>query len=230
VPRQNLKSALKLALVGGDGRMGQEIARLAREQGSKIVATMDAKGRWSDHTDEVDVVIDFSQPGGFRKALDHCVKAGLPLVSGTTGLTSADRKKLAKAAQKIPVLYSANMSAGIAVLSAMLEKFRSLGDWDFHVDEVHHNRKVDSPSGTALLLDERLSGVLGRKLPKPNAIRGGGVPGIHQVWAMGPEEIVVLQHTAFNRGVFARGALRAAGWLFDKNQPGLYDLSDLYKS
>lgn len=226
MPKRNLK----LALVGGSGRMGQEIARLAREQGHEVVALMDPKGKWSDHASAVDVVIDFSQPAGFRKALDHCVKAGLPFVSGTTGLTPADRKKLATAAKKIPVLYSANMSAGIAVLSAMLEKFRALGDWDFHVDEVHHNKKVDSPSGTALLLDDRLAKVLGRKLPKPNAIRGGGVPGIHQVWAMGPEEIVVLQHTAFNRGVFARGALKAAGWLFDKNAPGLYDLSDLYKS
>lgn len=226
MPKRNLK----LALVGGTGRMGQEIARLAQEQGHEVVATMDPKGKWSDHASDVDVVIDFSQPPGFRKALDHCVKAGLPFVSGTTGLTPADRKKLALAAKKIPVLYSANMSAGIAVLSAMLEKFRALDDWDFHVDEVHHAKKVDSPSGTALLLDDRLSQVLGRKLPKPNAIRGGGVPGIHHVWAMGPEEVVVLQHTAFNRGVFARGALKAAGWLFDKNAPGLYDLSDLYKS
>ena len=85
------------------------------------------------------------------------------------------------------------------------------------------------PSGTALLLQEQLTKVAGRPLPAPNSIRGGGTPGIHTVWAMGEEEALVVQHIAYDRKVFARGALTAARWLFDKKQPGLYDLSDLYK-
>lgn len=220
---------LKLAVVGAAGRMGREVIALAEEAGHKVVAQLDKGKTWSLKKGDVDVLIDFSLPEGFAQALAWCVKNKTPFVSGTTGLSDKDKKQLKEAAKTIPVLYSANMSLGIAVMSAMLEQFQALEDWDFHIDEVHHKQKKDKPSGTALLLDNKLSQVLDRKLPAPNSIRGGGVPGIHQVWAMGPEEVVVLQHTAFNRKVFARGALKAAVWLFDKTGPGLYDLSDLYK-
>lgn len=219
---------LRLAVVGAEGRMGREIMALIQADAS-LAAVPLTEGSWSLDPNSVDVVVDFSSPEGLRQAMQWCRKHGKALVSGTTGLTEEDRIRLAEGGREIPLLYSANMSLGIAVMSAMLEQFKALEDWDFHVDEVHHNAKKDRPSGTAILLDSKLSGVLGRKLPEPNSIRGGGVPGIHQVWAMGQEEVLVLQHTAFNRGVFARGAIRAARWLFDKQQPGLYDLSDLYK-
>ncbi|MBX3020519.1 MAG: 4-hydroxy-tetrahydrodipicolinate reductase [Bdellovibrionales bacterium] len=220
---------IKLAVVGASGRMGSEIMALAGDAGFEVTAKLDKAKSWGVKAREVDIVVDFSLPAGFDQALNWCVENRKPFVSGTTGLSDKQRKQLKQAAKHIPILYSANMSVGIAVLSAMLEQFRALEDWDFHIDEVHHNQKKDRPSGTALLLDEKLGAVLDRKLPAPNSIRGGGVPGIHQVWAMGPEEVVVLQHTAFNRKVFARGALKAARWLFDKAKPGLYDLSDLYK-
>ncbi|NJL25255.1 MAG: 4-hydroxy-tetrahydrodipicolinate reductase [Calothrix sp. SM1_5_4] len=211
--------------------MGREIVDLAAMD--KTLSVTGAAGRVKKldfDPIQTDVVIEFSTPDGFGLALDWCVKHGKPLVSGTTGLSDRDKRKLSRAAKRIAVLYSANMSLGIAVLSSMLESFRALPDWDFQIEEAHHNQKKDRPSGTAILLDQRLESVLGRKLPEPNSLRGGGIPGIHQVWAMGPEEVVVLQHTAFNRKVFACGALRAARWLFDKGQPGLYDLSDLYKT
>lgn len=228
MPKKSGKN-VRLAVVGAAGRMGQEIVALAPEQGFHVTAGLDKAKTWSVKPADVDLVIDFSLPAGFQQAVPWCVKNKKPLVSGTTGLSEKDQKLLKDASKSIPVLYSANMSLGIAALSAALEAFRMLEDWDFQVDEVHHNQKKDRPSGTALLLDRKLSQVLGRKLPTPNSIRGGGVPGIHQVWAMGPEETVVLQHTAFNRKVFARGALKAARWLFDKSKPGLYDLSDIYK-
>jgi len=218
---------LKIAVVGAGGRMGREILSLIEED--THLKAISVPRRWNMDPMNVDVVIDFSTPEGFREAVKWCQSEGKPLVSGTTGFSDKDKKLMIQASRDIPVLYSANMSLGIAVMSAMLEQFQALEDWDFQIDEVHHNAKKDRPSGTALLLDHRLSDVLGRKLPAPNSIRGGGVPGIHQVWAMGPEEMLVLQHTAFNRKVFARGAIRAARWLFDKQQPGLYDLSDLYK-
>ena len=138
-------------------------------------------------------------------------------------------KNMEKAGAKIPILYSANMSMGIAALSAMLSCLQPLSNWDFQIEEAHHNQKKDKPSGTALLLQRELEKVLGRKVPEPNAVRGGGIPGIHQVWVMGEDEALTLQHTAFNRKVFARGAVNAARWLFDKKQPGFYELSDLYK-
>jgi len=231
VSKKTGKTLLKLALVGAKGRMGREIQALAAECTEfKTTVAIDRKEEWTKiQAKEVDVVLDFSSPAGFCQALEWCVKMQRPLVSGTTGLTNPDLAQLKKGATKVPLLYSANMSLGIALLSSMLRSLQDLDGWDFQIDEVHHSKKVDRPSGTALYLQQVLTEVTGRNLPLPNSIRGGGVPGIHQVWAMGPDEALVLQHTAFQRKVFARGALAAARWIFDKKDPGLYDLSDLYQ-
>ena len=221
---------IRVAVVGGAGRMGGHItAVLAESPRFAPPRLINAPEDWPRDARAVDVVIDFSGPAGLSAAIGWCVAHARPLVSGTTGFTADVMTELKRAAEVIPVLYSANMSPGVAVLAAMLEHFAGLSEWDFHVDEIHHNQKVDAPSGTARLLDQRLGAVLGRATPTPNSIRGGTVPGIHQVWAMGPDEVVLLQHTALDRRVFARGAVRAAGWLFDKAQPGFYDLKDLYK-
>lgn len=226
--KKNLNSPLRLAIVGAQGRMGKQIQLLAEASGFQIVAEFNQDEKWRTQPEIVDVVVEFSSAKGLKHALKWCLLHKKPLVSGTTGLKGSELAELRAAAKKIPILHSANMSLGVAVMAKMLEQFQALGDWDFQVDEVHHNQKKDRPSGTALLLDQRLSQTLKRKLPTPNSIRGGGVPGIHQVWAMGPEEVLVLQHTAFDRKVFARGALKAARWLFDKAQPGLYDITDLF--
>lgn len=223
------KAQLKIALVGSEGRMGREIQALA-EKDFRITATVDKKAQWAKvKAGEIDVVIDFSTPEGLDEALNWALAQKKPLVSGTTGLSANDFSKMKKAGVKIPLLYSANMSLGIAALSAMMSCLKPLADWDFQIEEAHHSQKKDKPSGTALLLQQSLEKAVGRKLPSINAVRGGGIPGIHQIWAMGEEETLTLQHTAFNRRVFARGALNAALWLFDKKEPGLYELSDLYK-
>lgn len=231
MPKKSGKNPIKIALSGSSGRMGQEIQTFAQQDvGFKITAMVERTQDWSKVKPAgVDVAVDFSSPEGFSGACAWCLKNAKPLVSGTTGLASEDFTRLKKVSAKIPVLYSANMSIGIAALSAMLGVLGELSDWDFQVDEAHHIHKKDRPSGTALLLQQKLEKVIGRKLPEINAVRGGGIPGIHQIWAMGPDEALVLHHTAFNRKVFARGALGAARWLFDKKAPGLYDLSDLYK-
>lgn len=224
------RADLKVVLVGASGRMGQEIRNLSAQAGVKIAATVDAPKDWqSVDAAQADVVIDFSSSEGLGGAIEWCVKHNVALVSGSTGLDAKVQAGLRAAGKKIPVLYSANMSQGIAVMNAMLENLKALGDWDFQIDEAHHSQKKDKPSGTALLLQDKLTQVLGRDLPTPLSVRGGGVPGIHTVWAMGPEETLTIQHTAFNRQVFARGALVAGRWLFDKAKPGLYDLSDLYR-
>lgn len=218
------RNDLKIALVGAGGRMGLEIQKLAR-----VAALVNAEKDWKKAVPkEVDVVIDFSSPEGLRSALKWCLVHGKPLVSGTTGLGPAQIKELKTAAKKIPILYSGNMSLGIAVFSAMMKSLAAVKDWDFQIEEAHHGQKKDRPSGTALLLQDKLTEIVGNKVPAPQSIRGGGIPGIHTLWAMGPEEALTVTHTAFNRVVFARGALRAAFWLFDKKQAGLYDLSDLY--
>jgi 4-hydroxy-tetrahydrodipicolinate reductase len=230
MPKKTGKT-LRVALAGAGGRMGREIRELIGESsGFKLVASVDGGSDWKRcKATDVDVVIDFSTAEGMRQATRWCVEQGKALVSGTTGISATDRSQMVKASAQIPLLYSANMSLGIAVLGAMFKAFGPISEWDFQIEEAHHGLKKDRPSGTALLLQDQLTKVLGRPLPEPHAIRGGGIPGIHQVWAMGPDETLILQHTAFQRKVFARGALKAASWLFDKKQPGLYDLSDLYK-
>lgn len=221
---------LKVALAGAAGRMGQEIQLLAPESRIQIVHAIEGNKDWTKVSERaVDVVVDFSSPAGLTQALKWCVENRKPLLTGTTGFSTELNHRLRRASAKIPILYSANMSLGIAVMMAMFNSFAGLEDWDFQIEEAHHSLKKDKPSGTALLLQEKLAQVAKRKLPPPNSIRGGGIAGIHQVWAMGPDEAIVVQHTAFHRKVFAQGAVRAARWLFDKKAPGLYDLSDLYK-
>ena len=225
-----VKKNLNLALVGARGKMGEAIQELvAKDRGLKVTALINTPKDWEEvDPRSVDVVIEFSSPKGMLNALAWCLKFKKPFVSGTTGISTKDRGALTRAAKKIPVLYSANMSMGIAVMSAMLKAFGAIKEWNFQIEEAHHAHKKDKPSGTALLLQQTLKSVVGRKLPEPLSIREGEIPGTHEVWAEGPEETLVLQHTATNRRIFARGALRAARWLFDKKRPGLYDLSHLY--
>jgi len=210
--------------------MGREIRSIAQDCGCEVVSQLREASDWkAQNVKDVDVVVDFSSSQGLRAAIEWCTKHHKPLVSGSTGLDKRDRAGLEKAGNQIPLLYSGNMSLGIAVLNSMIKTLGAVEDWDFQIEEVHHRHKKDKPSGTALLLQENLIRAVGRKVPDPQSLRGGGVPGIHTVWAMGQDEVLVLQHTAFNRQVFARGALRAARWLFDKDEPGLYDLTDLYQ-
>ncbi len=221
---------LKIALVGANGRMGTEIEKIASAENAVVVFKIDSLAGWKKvKPADVDIVVDFSSSEGLSGALEFCVKNKLPLVSGSTGLNEKNWVALKTAAKKIPLLYSGNMSLGIAAFSAMIKNLKMVEEWDFQIEEIHHSQKKDRPSGTALLLQKELTGVLKRNIPEPQSLRGGGVPGIHSLWAMGPDETLMIQHTAFNRQVFARGALKAARWLFDKEAGGIYDLSDLYK-
>jgi 4-hydroxy-tetrahydrodipicolinate reductase len=184
----------------------------------KKPADLDAPG--------VDAVIDFSLPALTMEVIEWCVKNRKPLVSGVTGIESGHKKALESAAAMIPVLWAPNMSLGVAVLVRMLSQLSHLEGFDFQIEELHHNKKKDKPSGTALFLQEKLTVAIGHEAPEPLAIRGGGIFGIHRVWAMGEEETITLEHTAMNRRVFARGALRATKWLLDKG-PGLYRMDDV---
>lgn len=226
---RSARKNLNIMLVGADGRMGKAIAKLSRSAGLTVVAKIGAESSWPQNGRGIDGVIEFSSPDGFRRAIDWCVKYNRPLVSGATGLTSADLRRLKQASKKIPILYSANMSLGVAVMRAMIDQLGAVQDWRFEMEEIHHTKKKDKPSGTAKLLAAQLKDRAGvTKLPI-RSIRKGTVPGTHQVEAHGPDESILIKHTAHDRRVFARGAIRAARWLFDKGRAGLYDLGDLYK-
>ena len=226
----------KIGVFGAGGRMGQEVLAVLKEtfgESSYLAVdfqqqSMSAKNIVSDLKSplckEIKIWIDFSSPSGFTEIYDFCQKNKMSLVSGTTGLSKAQIKTMSDS--PIPLLWSPNMSLGINILLKALKSLQGAQGFDFQVEEFHHRRKKDKPSGTALLIQEELESLLGTQLEKPLSIRGGGIFGIHKVWAMSEEETITFEHQALNRRVFAKGAVQAANWL-RKQKPGFYSLQNL---
>lgn len=243
--------ALRLALTGASGRMGQAIARLATAAGDDCVFTagraalQETAGLSSLSGACADVLIDFSSPDGFLAALAAARAAKVPFVSGTTGLDAAHFAALDAAAAEIPVLWAPNTSLGVAVLARLVAAAAAaLGeDFDLEIVEVHHRKKLDAPSGTAIRLAEAArtaspasgeihgrSGKSATERPRGeialHAVRGGDVIGDHHVHFLGDGERIELVHRASNRDLFAKGALRAARYLVGK-PPARYAFEDV---
>lgn len=235
-----------LGITGTNGRMGRAFQTLLRDDPRFELAAKVARDDDWRAVPRLDVVIDFSTPEGFDAALAHCGAHGVALVAGTTGIGAARHAHIAAAAAKIPVLYAANFSLGVAVLMRLVrEAAAALPDWDLEIVEAHHARKVDAPSGTALALgraaaearDERFDDVAvlsrdGRVGVRPAGaigfatIRAGDIVGEHTAILATVGERLELSHRATDRTIFARGALAAAAWLADK-PPGAYSLNDV---
>jgi len=211
---------LRITLFAPKGRMGQAIAAAVAEDPD---FTLDP--------DHGDVLVDFSSSAALQASLDRAVSAGVPILIGTTGLDDLADQRIAAAAEEIAVLRAANTSLGIAVLADLVERAAEvLGpEWDVAIQDVHHAKKVDAPSGTALALGDAVS--RGRSSSKIGyaSIRGGSVPGDHDVLFLGPEERLILSHRAESRAIFARGALAAARFLAGK-PAGLYTMRDVIDS
>lgn len=194
-----------------------------------------------------DVIVDFSSPGGLDSAVHEAVSRGTPLVSGTTGLGDDQRTALLEASKSVAVVAAPNFSVGITILFDLVERAaRAVGPGaDVEILEAHHRHKADAPSGTALKLGETIATVRGASLEKiacydrraekgPResgsigfaAIRGGDIIGEHQVLFALQGERLELAHRSSDRGIFARGALRAARWIVDR-PAGLYDMRDV---
>lgn len=232
---------ISVAVFGASGRMGQEMAALMAQSQNLSPALGVCKEGKAEHFHKVvkkldekdfkniDVIIDFSIADAFQEILEFSVKNKIPFVSGTTGINDKAQKSLQLAGKSIPVLWAPNMSLGVATLEKALEALAALPHFDFQIEETHHRHKKDKPSGTALLLQRKLEKVLGRKLPEPLALRGGGVFGVHQVQVMGDNETLTFEHRALNRKLFAEGALTAARWLTGQKK-GLYTLQDVLKA
>ncbi len=258
---------MKLALHGATGRMGRAIARLATEAGDiQIVGAVshpedENQGRDVGELAGVgplgvfvgpdldsallgaDVLIDFSLAPAFPAVVKAARQAKVPLVAGTTGLTPEMMALVNEAGSEIPVLWARNMSFGIQVLAVLVkDAVAQLGkDFDAEIVEVHHRRKVDSPSGTAKRLMDAVAegrsdakalyerhGQVGARTDAEVGVfglRGGDVIGDHTVHLMGPGERIELTHRATSRDVFAHGALRAARWLATQ-APGNYSIED----
>jgi 4-hydroxy-tetrahydrodipicolinate reductase len=228
--------AVVAAWVGpGSSRLGQPVAGLAGLAYSIVGAAAVPP----------QVVVDFSGPAGFDPVLAWCRAQGAALVCGSTGLAPEQHRALADAAGSIPVLWSANFALGVAVLArAVAAAARALPDWQVEIVEAHHAGKRDAPSGTALALGEAVAGARGQSLAQqavfarhgddgrrdPAAIgfavlRAGDIVGEHTVILAGPGERLEFGHRAGDRGIFARGALRAAHWLAGR-APGAYRFED----
>ena len=174
----------------------------------------------------VDVVIDFSTPEYFASLIKWCDTHCVKLVSGTTGFLSEHFKALKAASQKTACLWAPNMSLGINLIAEIIPNLKIISNYDFQIVEAHQHNKKDKPSGTALLLQDKLKSNIKSEIPDPLSLRGGDIRGIHQIWCMGQEEIIKMEHTALDRSVFARGALVAAKWLVQQT-PGLYSMKDV---
>jgi 4-hydroxy-tetrahydrodipicolinate reductase len=193
------------------------------------------------------VVVDFSLPGATDATIAGCAARRCPLVLGTTGISSQTRSNLKQAATQIPIVSAANFSAGITVLTRLAAlAARALGpDWDAELFELHHRHKRDAPSGTALRIGKAVAQATDRVFDKVvvksrdqvedaraqaeigiAALRGGDSVGEHTLMLLGDGERLEFVHRAGDRGIFARGALRAARWVVDR-EPGLYDMGDV---
>ncbi len=192
-----------------------------------------------------DIVIDFSAPEATEELLETALKNPTPLVIATTGFTAHQQNLLTEASKEMPLLYSSNMSVGIALLKQLVEKVSAtLEDFDIEIVEQHHKHKVDAPSGTALTLGEfaakgrgldldavRVSGRDGQIGARTKdeiavmALRGGDIVGRHTVGFYNDGEFLELNHTATSRDTFSKGAIRAAKWLIGQEK-GLYSIND----
>ncbi len=254
---------MKIGITGCKGRMGVQLtqellsgAYKDMELAGGTVLPEDMKGESAffitTDADELfqksDLVIDFTTPAATRKHLWLAAKHKKALIVATTGLSPADELEMKDAAVETPILYSANMSLGVNVLMALVEKAAAaLKDgWDIEIFEAHHKHKVDAPSGTALALGK--SAAKGRDIDFEKAkdfkrygetgprqkdsigfsvARGGDVAGEHTVSFYGEGERIALSHSATNRALFARGALHAARWLYAQKRTGLYSMKDV---
>ena len=229
----------RLLIHGASGRMGQALLRLctegdgcrvvgsvARKVGQRVIEGVPQFAPSELHgVPDFDVAVDFSQPEGFDAILALCSERGTALVSGTTGLSDAQRLALQAAGERIPVLWAANFSLGVAVLGELVERAAlALPGWDCDIVEAHHAQKKDAPSGTGLALGA--SAEQGGAQPRYSSLRAGDIVGEHTVQFATLGERIELIHRAGNRDIFARGALHAASRL-NGRAPGVYRLRDL---
>ncbi len=241
---------IKVILNGACGRMGREVERLVSETDDiEICARVDKFGydclnSLSDYTGAADVIVDFSHHTAAQELLEYAVKRKLPVIVATTGHTELELALIEKAAEKTAVFHSANMSLGVALLAELAKKAAAaMPDADIEIVETHHNRKLDAPSGTALMLGEELKntrenaelaiGRSGQCRREKNeigiqSVRRGNIPGIHEVIISTDNQTVSLKHEAHSRALFAEGAVSAARFMAGR-KAGLYNMKNMIK-
>jgi 4-hydroxy-tetrahydrodipicolinate reductase len=264
-------SDMRLVIAGAGGRMGRTLVRAASEMGGmRVVGALEPAGSPLLGQDvgtlaglpqsgvvlssdvepllgDAEAIVDFTIPAASAGLAERAARARCSHIIGTTGLSAADEAKIAAAAQETAVVKSGNMSLGVNLLAALVRQVAHTLDEDFDIEivEMHHGKKIDAPSGTALLLGEAAAQGRGVALDKHSlrgrdghtgarpaghigfaSLRGGSVVGEHNVVFAGPAERLELAHKAEDRMIFARGALKAALWARGR-KPGLYSMADV---
>lgn len=242
---------------GCNGKMGQEVVtQIESDKDLLVLAGFDREDlgnasypvytNFSSITVEPDVIIDFSVPVATLNILEYAKEHSVPIVIATTGFSDEQLEKIKEYSKYIPIFQSANMSYDINLMAKLLSQIAPiLKNSDIEIIETHHNRKIDAPSGTALLLADSINKSLdnsmeynfnrfsNRERRKKNeigfsSIRGGNIVGEHTVKFYSPYETFEITHTSYSRSVFAEGALKATKFIIQKKS-GLYNMDDLLK-
>lgn len=240
-----MNQELNIALVGY-GKMGQWVEKIIEDtEGLKFIGAVGpekgAVGQLEDIQGKIDAIIDFSHPSNLHHICAYALKNQTPTVIATTGYSEEDIKKIHALGQHIPVVFTANFSLGVTVLNRVLREIAPVlkANFDMELVEKHHNRKLDSPSGTAKMLlnsinpDGEFTYVNGREGSKKrakeigvHAIRGGTIAGEHTVIFAGEDEVLEFTHIANSRKIFAQGAAKAVKFVVDK-KPGIYQMEQV---
>ena len=245
---------IKILINGCNGKMGQVVSKLAKkDENIEIIGGFDISKRDEDYPiftniEEInvkpDVIIDFSIPQATFNILNFALKTNTPIVIATTGFTDEENKKIEEMSKKVAIFKSANMSFDVTMMKNLLKQIApKLEGTDIEITEIHHNRKIDSPSGTAQMLADSINEALGNKYHCEynrhnkhekrdkyeigmNSIRGGNIVGEHIVQFFGEFETFEIRHTSYSRNVFAEGALKAAIFMNGKTN-GFYNMDDI---
>ena len=246
---------MKVLINGINGKMGQEVANVIDlDDNILLVGGVDKENTGmytypvytstSEIEEKPDVIIDFSVPVATLNILKYAKDNKVPVVIATTGFTDAQLKEIEEYSKFIPIFKSANMSYDINLMAKIVATLaKELPDTDIEIIETHHNRKIDSPSGTALFLADSINEAKDNKMfyefdrhnkhEKRNkleigfsSIRGGNIVGEHTVQFFGEHETLEITHKCYSRTVFANGAVMAAKYIVDKNT-GMYNMNDL---
>lgn len=249
---------LEVMVNGCSGKMGQIVCDLVKQNENLLLKCgfdKNTSGEFTfpvfdtieNITEKPDVIIDFSIPEATLNILKYAVSNRVPVVIATTGFTAEEEKIIKEYSKQIPIFKSANMSYDIMLMKKLLQWLAPLlKNTDIEITETHHNRKIDSPSGTAQMLADSINEALGNTLHCEynrhdkrekrnkseigmNSIRGGNIVGEHVVQFFGKFETFELKHTSYSRNVFAEGALKAASFIVNKPN-GLYKMEDMFNT
>ena len=244
---------LRIIINGYSGSMGKVLTKCANEDSELEIVCGASKDdldvpfktyhKMSEVEELADVIIDFSHHSTIEDTLSYAIKTKTPIVIATTGFNDEELTKIKKASNIIPIFHSSNMSLGVNVLIKLVkEAAKSLNGFDIEIIEKHHNKKLDAPSGTAVMIANGVKEVLpdseyiygrhGRSDKRSSneigihAIRGGTIVGEHTTIFAGHDEVVEIKHSAQSKDIFAKGAIAAAKFLV-KQEAGYYNMNNM---